>query len=142
MTTRRVAAVVVLSAGWETAAGLRHGSLDLGYMPETFVAGAPRVAFAFFAGLLLFRCWRAGRLPPCPRLGWAGLPLFAASLVAAGYSHSATADLLVVFIVVPIVPLLLSAAALVEQRLDGPVRAALARRLSQRRPRAPVALAP
>ena len=59
----------------------RHGALDVGYVWGAADAGLLRVAFGFFAGVLLRTCWKL--LPPVPRVpGWLLVAALAAVLAA------------------------------------------------------------
>jgi peptidoglycan/LPS O-acetylase OafA/YrhL len=67
LTTPVLVAIVTLSAAAVAWASLTFGSLDAGWGRANFWGGPPRVAFGFFAGLLLFRLhaagWKAPRAP-------------------------------------------------------------------------------
>ncbi len=67
-TVRRLAVVVGLSALVLAWASFRFNGLDLGLLPQDFWGGAPRIGFGFFAGILIFRLLREGRLK-LPGLG-------------------------------------------------------------------------
>ena len=52
--------------------GMHWGSFDVGAKPEHFLAGLPRILFAYLIGMALGRWWGArmpldGRRSPCPR---------------------------------------------------------------------------
>lgn len=57
---------LVAVAAMQPAAAPRHGALDIGYLWGAADAGVLRVAFGFFAGVLLRTCWKL--LPPVPRV--------------------------------------------------------------------------
>ena len=67
MTIPVLAAIVVLSAAGLVWASLTFGSLDAGWGRANLWGGPPRVAFGFFAGVLLFRLhargWTTPRVP-------------------------------------------------------------------------------
>ena len=101
LTTARVVAIVVSSGLLVAATAWSHGGVSVGFLRSDFALGLPRVCFSFFLGLLLYRLWRAERLPALPRAGWLALPGFVIGVVAAGYARSALVDLVVLFVVVP-----------------------------------------
>ena len=88
LTTRRLLLLLgctapVLAACVATSA---EGSLDLGWTRDTILVGVPRVAFSFFAGVLIHRIHTAYAAPAVLRssvLPWILLLVVAAVLVAA-----------------------------------------------------------
>jgi peptidoglycan/LPS O-acetylase OafA/YrhL len=78
LTNRGIAAFLVVCAAAVTYTAFRLGRLDAGFAYSNFLGGFPRVFYAFFAGVLIYRLrerWRAPALP-----GWLGLVLLIAIL--------------------------------------------------------------
>lgn len=60
-------AILVISAALLTFSAFHFGRLDTGFAWDNFWGGLPRVSYAFFAGVLIYRLrahWRAPTLPP------------------------------------------------------------------------------
>lgn len=58
--------IVILEIGlflWLSIAAQQHGLVLLGRYSDTFIGGIPRTGFSFFAGVLIFRAFAAGKLP-------------------------------------------------------------------------------
>lgn len=77
LSNRLLGAIVALGFLGLVASELAVGSLDNGTLRSTFLGGLARIAFGFFAGLSLFRFWRArpAKLSPHPALLFALLVL-------------------------------------------------------------------
>jgi peptidoglycan/LPS O-acetylase OafA/YrhL len=78
LTTRVHVVLLAFAAGAVMLAAFTFGKLDSGFAYENFWGGFARVAYAFFAGVLVYRlrgAWRAPALPP-----WAALALLFAIL--------------------------------------------------------------
>lgn len=82
LNARLLAVILCAGAAGLIATALHYGHLDTGANFETFFGGFGRVFFAFFAGVALFRLYRA--FPPRPLRGWlsawAPMALLAAAL--------------------------------------------------------------
>jgi peptidoglycan/LPS O-acetylase OafA/YrhL len=63
LTTRRLAVVVALSAVFLIATVDHFHGIGVGFNLSTFWGGFARVLFSYAAGLLVYRAYRAGRLP-------------------------------------------------------------------------------
>ena len=78
LTTRVNAILLAFAAGALLFAAFTFGRLDGGFAYENFWAGLPRVAYAFFAGVLVYRLRETWRMPALP--SWAALVLLFAIL--------------------------------------------------------------
>lgn len=63
LSTRSLAIVCAGCAALLAILAFRGNDLNLGFQTLSFVWGAPRVAVSFFGGVLIYRLYRAGRLP-------------------------------------------------------------------------------
>src|SRR5579872_1222962 len=63
LTTRVIAVLEIGLFLWLCIAAQRHGLVFLGRYSDTFVGGIARTGFSFFAGVLIFRAFAAGKLP-------------------------------------------------------------------------------
>jgi peptidoglycan/LPS O-acetylase OafA/YrhL len=85
------------------AVALHFGSFDVGARPAHFLAGFPRIAFAYLIGIALGRWWRdepSIRIPVYPAL--AAMPLLFAASWWLGWSHWLF-DLLFVTLACPLI---------------------------------------
>jgi peptidoglycan/LPS O-acetylase OafA/YrhL len=113
LTTRVNAILLAFAAGALVFTAFIFGKLDGGFAYENFWAGLPRVAYAFFAGVLVYRLretWRMPALPP-----WAALALlFAILAMPAGGILRPAWD---AFAAIALMPLLIAFCA--NSRVDG-----------------------
>jgi peptidoglycan/LPS O-acetylase OafA/YrhL len=63
LSNRMLALIVAISLAALIGVSVTQGTLDLGSQWSAGWGGAPRVSFAFFAGVGLYRMWRAGVRP-------------------------------------------------------------------------------
>lgn len=98
LTTRRLIAVVIVSAGLLIYTGLHFGSLHVGWDLPHLLGGAPRVLFSFSMGALIWR------FRPQPRTQLIGSAILCAVAIACFFSGilSWTYDLPVVLVVFPV----------------------------------------
>jgi len=82
ITTRRLAAWVMLSGAGLAACALTGGGLNGGEGGDTLLTGLARVSFSFPLGLLVHRLHRTGRLPDLRALAPAAIPVCVAGLAA------------------------------------------------------------
>lgn len=110
LTWRRLIALAALSAVALIATAVHFGSLQVGFAPGNFVGGFARVAFSFFAGVLIHRVWRGGGFQglTAPVLVPAALLIFAFAIPA---SQRALRDLLLVMLMLPSIIVLGSVSA-------------------------------
>jgi peptidoglycan/LPS O-acetylase OafA/YrhL len=104
LSSRALAGVCVGCAVLLAVLAARAGNLNLGIQSLGFLGGAPRVAFSFFGGVLIYRLYRQGR---APRIGasplWAlvlGLALLCAPSCGAFAVPVALGEVLIGFPVV------------------------------------------
>lgn len=71
---RRLWMLVVVALAALVAGTFYYGDLATGWNWRNFMGGGTRVGYSFFAGVLIYRLWRSGRLRPV-------MPTWAASLV-------------------------------------------------------------
>ena len=115
LTTR---VIVVLEFGlllWLCFAADQYGLGILGRYSDTFVGGIPRTGFSFFAGVLIFRAFAAGKLPKIS----VSMPVLAATLMLLLTVNWAFIGTLgaEIFFVAMVFPLFVMAAC--QQRLSG-----------------------
>jgi peptidoglycan/LPS O-acetylase OafA/YrhL len=77
--TQLLAALVLALLAATIWVGIAYGSLDVGPRPSNFLAGFPRVFFAYTLGMLLARVWREE--PPLPVPSWLALAILPAGVL-------------------------------------------------------------
>jgi peptidoglycan/LPS O-acetylase OafA/YrhL len=103
LTDNKLALLVAALALMLNGTALYYGTLNIGFRWEHGFGGLPRVGFAFFAGVGLYRMWtkKSVRLPPRFFLGV--MTLFGALLCIQLTSIELPVSLLAVLIVIPLI---------------------------------------
>lgn len=83
LTQRSIVAILALSGAILVAIAVLHGNLHVGWNARTLLCGFPRVAFSFFAGVLLQRIAPHG----IPRIGLIASVLAVAALIVPVTNH-------------------------------------------------------
>ncbi|MEJ0059755.1 MAG: acyltransferase [Terricaulis sp.] len=101
LTWRVLTGLLVVSGALLAAAAFWFGRLDVGFLWSNLAGGFPRVAFAFFAGIVVYRLRGAWRAPALP--AWACvLAMLAIFMVPAAGSLRPAFDLLAAMVLFPL----------------------------------------
>lgn len=126
LTTRRLAVVVLAGFVLIECQLFAWPNLDGGWNRESFLVGVARVLYAFPAGVLLHRLWRAGRLPSWRPPLWAVCSLFVAIIaIPPGGAVGRIEDLLISAVISPLLVVMAANATY------GPRQARVARLLGE-----------
>lgn len=98
--TRVLAALVALSAAGLVAVEAAQGDLNVGATVETLGMGGLRALFSYFAGVLIYRLYREGRLPRLKAPFWLAALALALALAAPRPPHAP--DVLYVTLLFPL----------------------------------------